>query len=527
MKKLPLGIQTFEKIIADDYIYVDKTEYIYSLINRTKGDYYFLSRPRRFGKSLLVSTLKELFSGNKHLFKDLWISTTNYDWQQYPVIYLDFSRIDHATVEELKISLSWTLTTLAEKYNIVLTDAPTLGAKLSTLIEKLSQINKVVVLIDEYDKPILDHLHNPDMAQAQQAVLRDFYATIKSMEAHLRFIFMTGVTKFSKTSVFSGLNNLQDLTLNSLASALLGYTHKEIDTYFKSIITRTAQSQGVSYDTLRETIKAWYNGYQFSQTPIKVYNPYSVLLYLSSGQLLNYWFETGTPSFLVQLIKAKDYPIEAIEHAEISALEMGSFDIDHIDVITLLLQTGYLTINSYNEQTRNYQLRYPNEETKISFLYYFVNSLTTTSVSLFSNNIFKLTQALKQNNLDLFFSTLQIFFAAIPYNMQLAQEKYYQSIFYVIVTLIGAYTHAEVTTNKGRIDAVIETTSHIYIFEFKLDQSATIALAQIEDKQYYQKYLHSTKHIVLVGASFSTQNRNIKEWIIKDSIRADTLCSFI
>jgi Predicted AAA-ATPase/PD-(D/E)XK nuclease superfamily len=514
MKNLPLGIQTFAKI-SNNYIYVDKTEYIYSLVNRTKGDYFFLSRPRRFGKSLLVSTLKELFTGNRYLFEHLWISKSNYDWITYPVIHLDFSRISHMTAQELQTELIYHIHRIASEYDVDLPQSSTPGRALDNLIVTLAKRNPVVIIIDEYDKPILDHLHDMDIARAQQVVLRNFYGTIKSLESYLRFILLTGVTKFSKTSVFSGLNNLQDLTLDPQAGALLGYTDEEIENYFKPYITSISLNQDIPYESIIKNMKFWYDGYQFSEKPLRVYNPYSVLSYLSSGRLRNYWFETGTPWFLVQLMKTQHYSIESVEGSKLSALDMGSFDLDNIKPLPLLLQTGYLTIKSYNELIDNYTLGYPNEEAQISFISYFASTLTTAPVSLFNSAIVELTQALKDNDIDSFFNTLKIFFAAIPYTMQLAKEKYYQSIFYVIVSLIGAYVEAEVTTNDGRIDATIETASYIYIFEFKLNQHATIALEQTDNKEYYQKYLNKNKHIVLIGAAFSLEKRNIQDWLIK------------
>jgi Predicted AAA-ATPase/PD-(D/E)XK nuclease superfamily len=514
MKHLPLGIQTFRTIINEDYLYIDKTEYIYNVISRG-GRYFFLSRPRRFGKSLLISTLKELFSGNKHLFENLCIAQSDYSWLTYPVIHLDFSRIAHSTPQELQRGLIKHIHRIAREYGITLPQSSTPEEALDDFVVVVSKQNPVVILIDEYDKPILDHLHDIEVARAQQAVLRTFYGAIKSLEGYLRFIFLTGITKFSKTSVFSGLNNLQDLTLHPEAGALLGYTDEEIDNYFGPHINYIAIKQNVPYGSIRESIRAWYNGYQFSEQESKIYNPYSVLLYLSSGRLLNYWFSTGTPSFLVQLITTQQYPIETIEGAKFNILDIDSFQLDTMKLIPLLFQTGYLTIASYDEHTGNYTLTYPNEETKVSFLHYFVSSLTTAPVSLFSSSIVELTRALKDNNIDLFFHTIQGFFAAIPYTMQLPQEKYYQSIFYVIISLIGAYIQAEVATCDGRIDATIETNSHVYIIEFKLNHPAPTALGQIEKKQYYQKYVSSHKHIVLIGATFSFEKRNITQWIAK------------
>jgi Predicted AAA-ATPase/PD-(D/E)XK nuclease superfamily len=524
MKKLPIGIQTLAAIIKDHYLYVDKTEQIYTVINR--GKYFFLSRPRRFGKSLLISTLKEIFSGNKELFKDLWIGNSNYEWVRYPVIYIDFSIIAHRTPAQFESSLIEYLLSIATEYSIDIEYKTTPEGVLGVLVKSLfNTYGPVVVLIDEYDKPILDHISNIGVAHKQQAILRGFYAAIKGLDAYLRFIFMTGITKFSKTSVFSGLNNLQDLTLDPSTGALLGYTQAEVESYFTGYIATIAKQQNSTVQTISQNAQSWYNGYQFSEKNVRVYNPYSILLYLSEGRLLNYWFETGTPSFLVNLIKTKEYSIESIENVELNIQDMGSFELDDIRLMPLLFQTGYLTIKSYDALTQNYVLDYPNEETKVSFLHYFASSLTTAPVSLFNSSILRLIQALKNNDMDLFFQTLEVFFAAMPYTMQLSQEKYYQSIFYVIVQLIGAYIHAEVATSEGRIDATIETQSHVYIFEFKLDQSAQKALNQIKEKRYYQKYVqtnqslpelqHLRKHIILVGASFSLAKRNIDTWLVE------------
>lgn len=514
MKKLPIGIQTFEKIIKENYLYIDKTKQIYNFMN--SGDYFFLSRPRRFGKSLLVSTLKEIFSGNKELFKNLWISKSEYVWQEYPIILLDFSTIGHSTPEELKASLSWELSNIASLYEVEIDHLPSIETTLKALVYKLAKKNKVVILIDEYDKPMLDHITNIKMAEAMQGVLRSFYSAVKGLDAHLKFIFLTGVTKFAKTSVFSGLNNLIDLTTEPIAAELLGYTQEEVDTYFTEYITPIANQQNTTVEAIRNNAKVWYNGYRFSREDVKVYNPYSILFYLNSGYLFNYWFETGTPSFLVNLIKTKGYSIESIENAELNTQDMRPYDIDDIRLIPLLFQTGYLTIKSYNPVIQNYVLDYPNEETKVSFLHYFVSNITTAPVSLFNSSILKLTQTLRSNNIDLFFQTLEVFFASIPYTMQLSQEKYYQSIFYVIVNLIGAYIQAEVTTSEGRIDATIETRSHVYIFEFKLNKSAEEALEQIKEKRYYQKYLQSDKQIILIGVSFSLDKRNIDKWLVEE-----------
>jgi hypothetical protein len=463
MKKLPVGIQSFERIRQDDLVYVDKTKFIYDLVDGKHGYYFFLSRPRRFGKSLLISTLKELFLAHRELFAGLWIDESDYFWQKYPVIHLDFSAIASETPDVLRVNLSWALERIGKAHGIDISSAPSPEAKLEELIHELSKKTRVVVLIDEYDKPLLEHVNSIDVMREMQVILKNFYATIKATSSQIQFLFMTGVTKFSKTSVFSGMNNLVDLTLLDDMANLLGYTDEEIDHYFQPHMQEITITQDIEIDAVKHAMKHWYNGYQFSQKSEKVYNPFSVLMYLLTKELRNYWFESGTPSFLVNLIREKKYNIEDLEHTEINIRNLGSFEIDDIQLIPLLLQTGYLTIKGYDPITHNYQLGYPNEETKASFLQYFMRILTQTKTELLDNAISRLTHALKNNDLEQFFDTLKVFFASIPYTIQSPQEQYYQSIFYVIMNLVGAYTQAEVATNNGRIDCTIETDKQIYI----------------------------------------------------------------
>ena len=328
MKYLPTDINTFSTMITGNYIYVDKTQYIYNLF--TKGSrYYFLSRPRSFGKSLLVSTLKELFLGNRELFKDLWIYTSDYAWESFPVIHLDFSLLDRETVQELKLSLTWMLTNITAKYGIDIAKAPTLNSKLTLLVEKLAEKNNVVILIDEYDKPLLDHLTDIQRAQAHRDFLKGFYDTLKGLDAYLRALFITGVSKFSKTSIFSGINNINDISLDPEAAQLLGYTHNEVQIYFSEYINEIAVEKNQPIETIVEQIKLWYNGYSFSEQLIKMYNPFSVLYFLKKKKLLNYWFESGTPSFLISLLKKQYKTLEDIPDLHISRSNLGNFEIEN------------------------------------------------------------------------------------------------------------------------------------------------------------------------------------------------------
>lgn len=516
MKKLPVGIQSFDRLIEDDFLYVDKTKLIYDLVSGKKGYNYFLSRPRRFGKSLLISTLKELFLGNKNSFEGLWISNSDYAWKKHPVIHLDFSAIASRTAHELRTHLSWKFDQISKSYGIADISSPTLEAKLETVIHELSKKARIVILIDEYDSPLLKHVNNIPLMHEIQEVLRTFYATIKAEARHIHFFFMTGITKFSKTSIFSGMNNLLDLTLSQDAADLTGYTDAEIDHYFQPYMQEIADKENIPTSDVKNAIKHWYNGYQFSQKPETVHNPFSVLMYLVTKDLRNYWFETGTPSFLVNLIRERKYSIEALEHAEINADSLNSFEVEKMQLIPLLLQTGYLTFKSYDPAAQNYRLGYPNEETKASFLLYFIQMIADTDTAHIKNITLKLTKALKANELKQFFEILNIFFASVPYNIQIAQEQYYQSIFYIVLTLIGAYAQAEVTTNNGRIDCTVVTDTDIYIFEFKLHDTAESALEQIEEKKYYQKYLLDGKNITLIGVAFDIKERNIGNWLSRE-----------
>ena len=352
LKKLPIDVSAFDIMIEKNYLYIDKTEIIHDLI--TEGRFYFLSRPRRFGKSLFLSTLQEIFEGNKKLFKDLWIGKKNrYDWSIYPVIYLNFSDLDIATSSELKASLSWQLDAIAKNYGIDIKDAPSPGTKMQQLTRELFKKNSVVILIDEYDYPLINTLKNIKIAEANREVLKNFFSVIKSLDKYLRAVYITGVTKFSKTSIFSGLNNLNDLTTDPRAATLLGYTQKEINAYFAPYIKKQAAYEDLDENEIKQEIKNWYNGYRFSREDIRVYNPFSMLYYFEKKELDNYWFASGTPGFLIDLLKNQYEDLENLEEAQLTSASLGTFDIESLPLITILFQTGYLTINTYDPDKKN------------------------------------------------------------------------------------------------------------------------------------------------------------------------------
>jgi hypothetical protein len=501
MKKLPVDVSTFSTMIKEDYVYIDKTEYIYHLIS--SGRMYFLSRPRRFGKSLLISTLAELFRGSKELFKNLWIyEKSDYDWQEYPVIHLDFSRLSLTTPQRLATSLSWTVGHIAQKYGIDVASAPFASEKLQVLVEELHDRNKVVILIDEYDYPIINSITNLELAKANREILREFFTTIKSLSEYLRAFFLTGVSKFSKTSVFSGLNNLNDITLDPIASVLLGYTKSEIETFFSEHIDLVAQKIGKSPQETFQEMTRWYNGYRFSKEEQLVYNPFSVLYLLHKKVFDNYWFTSGTPSFLMHLLKHQ-YP-EMIDVSEVGmpAENLESFEIENIPIIPVLYQTGYLTIKEYDLKKNLYKLDMPNREVRESFNKYLLATFAGADSSTVKSTIPRLTAALNLGDVPLFMALLQSLFAHIPYQLHIPQERYYHSLFQLLASVLSQDAQSEVSTDKGRIDLVIKANGFVYLFEIKLDGSPEEALNQIEQRKYHERYLLLDRKIILIGISF-------------------------
>jgi len=512
-KPLPIGIQTFRSLIEGQYLYVDKTPLIYELIRNPKGA-YFLSRPRRFGKSLLISTLEEIFLGNRALFQELWLFDSPYQWESYPVIRLDFSLEPVRTANELVESIKRTLADLASQHQITLQDAP-YYAQWQELIRSLAAKQAVVVLVDEYDKPLIDNLQNLEEAKQIQEVLKSFYAVLKGLDRYVRFVFLTGISKFSKVGVFSGLNNLQDLSMDDRYAALPGITQAELESNFQPYLQRYAEQKSTNVGETLVQIRRWYNGFRFTKADITLYNPFSLLYFFEAQDFRNYWFESGTPTFLVQLLKEQGYEIEKLKRVQAEEIEFSTYELENLAITPIFFQTGYLTIKDYDPTRQLFTLSYPNYEVENSFLTYILAAYSAVENSPNTGLLWELIDALQANQLDGFFATLQIFFAKIPYNLQIKREQYYQTIFYLIFTLLGLRTQAEVVTNRGRIDAVIELSEAIYIFEFKLDGSEQAALAQIKTMEYYQRYRDQNKRIYLVGVNFSTRQRSVAAWSVE------------
>ncbi|MCP5108114.1 MAG: ATP-binding protein [bacterium] len=518
MKNLPIGVQSFSKLINGNYLYIDKTRDIYNLFAKG-GLYYFMSRPRRFGKSLLISTLAEIFSGNKELFKGLWIYD-KIEWTQYPVIHLDLSKLTFKTPEMLEKALENRVEEIAADNNIQLDPKLFLKEKFGQLLEKMSQKNSVVILIDEYDKPMIEYMEAEeiDAAKKTRRVFKNFYAVIKASDAHLRFVFITGVSKFSKVSVFSDLNNLRDITLSKQFAALLGYTEAELQHYFEPYIKQLTDESGMNKNRLLEEIREWYNGYSWDGKSF-VYNPFSILNLFMENSFDNYWFSTGTPSFLIELIKKKQSEIMDFENLPVKSYTFDSCDIENIEIPALLFQTGYLTIKKITtksgKRVKTYHLSYPNQEVRNSFLTHLFGEYTQKDMNVGTRILERINEAVEAGDMDRFIQEIKSMFASIPYHIFIGErEAYYHSIIYLALSLSGAVVKSEDPTNIGRIDAVVETGNKIYIMEFKMGGEQE-ALAQIKKMKYYEKFLGSGKEVVLMGIGFDPEKRNIGNYLLE------------
>lgn len=515
MKKLPIGVSTLQSIITSDVLYVDKTQVLYQLIKGEDPKRYFLSRPRRFGKSLTCSTLDAIFSGNRDLFKNLWIGQSDYQWKVRPIIRFDFSRISHQNVDALIQGLHSALDDRAEVSGIVLKKQQ-LKEKFAELINALAaQQGSVVIIIDEYDKPIVDLINTPDQIEHMRAELRNFYGIFKGdvIDKDLHFLFITGVSKFSKVALFSDLNNLEDITNDVRAAALVGYTDEEVDRYLSEHIQVFADARQENYQETRQTLKAWYNGYRFTKHFTKVYNPFSLNNCLTKYDLSNYWFTSGTPTFLIKFIEKNPLiaaDIEMIEGSFFAESNLDSFTLDsyYQNYRTLLLQTGYLTFASdYDANARGYKVAYPNEEVRYSMIeqiMQFVGGITPEHFGQFGSRFRK---ALATDNLELFCKNMQDFIKLVPHNIRVDREKFYHQIFFMICVLFGKRPATEVATEEGFMDLLLEGTTCTFVVEFKRNSTPEIALQQIEEKRYWEPYeISKGKQVVLAGITFNRTN---------------------
>ncbi len=521
LKNLPIGISDFESIINEGYLYIDKTQHLYNLIS--SGKYYFLSRPRRFGKSLLISTFYNIFRGKKELFKGLYIYDSNYEWEKYPVVVLDFNVISNDNAKILTEALKKKIDEIGESEGLEIKEDNLLKEKFEELIKKLyEKHNKgIVFLIDEYDKPIIDHIGKGEgelrIAEENRTLLKSFYGVLKgaSVVKKTRFVFITGITKFSKVSIFSELNNLTDLTMDKRYCDILGITEEEIDRDLSPYIDRFCDEEKLDCEELREELRGYYNGYRFSSKDVRVYNPFSLFSALEKRSIENYWFETGTPTFLINLIEEGDIYIPEYEDYEVSSSQFSVYELDRLSPLPLMFQSGYLTIKDYNAEDDLYVLSYPNKEVRVSFT---ESILTRLYLGDGESKHKKIRSKLNRGEVEEAIEIIKSVFSEIPYTLmkkKKLEEADFHILFYLIVSSSGVGIKSEILTSKGRIDALIETRDRYYIFEFKCNQSSNKAIQQIKEKKYYEPYKNKGKEIILIGINFSTKERNISDYKIE------------
>ena len=500
LPRLPLDLSTFSELRRSGYLYVDKTKYAYSLI--TGGRRYFLSRPRRFGKSLFISTLKEILAGNRDIFDGLWIDKSDYNWQEHAVIKLDFSELGIESREHFINNLIDVLIKIGNDYGLTFDNSADLNIVFRNLVFGLhKKFGKVAVLIDEYDRPILQNLHNNDLALQLRFSLQNFFTQVKSFDEQISFVLITGVSSFTKAGLFSGINNLRTITLNSDYSGICGYTEEEVDVYFSDYIKSWAEKDKCAYLSLRQKIKDWYNGYSFGVGAPTVYNPFSLMNSINHMDFKNYWFQSATPTFLVEILK-KDYRKFNLEKFEATDEVLGIFDVGSMPLMALMFQSGYLTIVGYDREAARYKLDYPNFEVRLALQKYLIEvfaRIDALSAQSFSSDF---SQALANEDIEEAVYQLKQLFAHVPYQLHIKEEKFYHALLQMVCTAAGIKAQSEYSTSHGRIDMVINISDITYVVEIKFNQSADDALDQIVARRYYDKFISSGNKIILLGLSF-------------------------
>jgi hypothetical protein len=513
LKNLPIGIQDFEKLRNGDYLYIDKTALLYQLVST--GSYYFLSRPRRFGKSMLLSTLHAYFEGKKELFEGLAIEKLEKNWIEHPVLHLDLNTENYTDKEALNNKLNAMLGLWENLYgrNIEEKSFPIrFEGIIRRAYEKTGQ--RVVILVDEYDKPVLQTIDNDELQETYRSILKGFYGALKSMDGCIKFAFLTGVTKFGKVSVFSDLNNLRDISLDKTYDSICGITDEEIDTVLVPYVQRLADKLGISAGEAREELRTRYDGYHFCEDAVGIYNPFSLLNTFQSNKLKNYWFETGTPSYLVYLLKRYNYNLEKMSTVECDDDVLNSIDSQSKNPIPVIYQSGYLTIKDYDPKFGIYTLGFPNKEVEDGFLKFLLPnyaSIDKTDTAFFIRNFVK---EVESGRIDDFFNRLSSLFADTPYELVKELENHYQNVLFIVTKLMGFYVKAEYHTSHGRIDLVLQTDKYTYVMEFKLNGTAEEALQQINDKNYTLPFENGNRRLIKIGVNFSSTTRNIDRWIV-------------
>lgn len=513
-KKYPIGIQSFEKIRKDGFIYVDKTALIYQLA--TTGSYYFLSRPRRFGKSLLISTLEAYFRGKKELFTGLAMEQLEKEWTVHPVLHLDLNIERYGSIESLENILNDHLLRWEKEFEVeVTTTSPSL--RFANVIRRAcgQTGQRVVILIDEYDKPLLQSIGNEPVQTELRNILKPFYGVLKTMDACIQFAFLTGVTKFGKVSVFSDLNNLDDISMDWRYFDICGISEKELYANFEEDILALAGQQGETYEKVCDTLKANYDGYHFTPDTPGMYNPFSLLNTFAKNRFGNYWFATGTPTYLVELLKQNDYKVNDINGVMVGEEMLAGIDAADTDPIPVIYQSGYLTIKDYDPEFSLYTLGYPNKEVEEGFIKFLVPFYTPIVESKSGFQVKNFVREVRTGDIDGFFTRLRSFFSDTTYELVRLQELHYSNVLYIVFKLMGFYTQVEYHTSNGRIDLVLQTSDYIYVMEFKLHGTAEEALQQINDKGYALPFAKDSRTLYKIGINFSPETRNIDKWVVE------------
>ncbi len=516
IRRYPIGVQNFEKLITSGYAYVDKTELVYKLLQ--SGEAAFLSRPRRFGKSLLVSTLKAYFEGKKELFKGLAMESLEEKWTQHPVLHIDLSSSKSTEVDKFKSTVNNLLAGFERLYGSVSTEE-TFGDRLAGIISRAAEQSgaegKVVVLIDEYDAPLLGVLHDDKERKAFQEVLRNLFSPLKFQGHNMSFLFITGITKFSQLSIFSELNHLLNISMLPQFSAICGITEEELLSYFKEDITLLAENNSETYAEACAHLKRLYDGYHFSEDCPDIYNPYSLIKVLYTQRYDSYWFESATPTFLLNLLQLQQININELEGAELDTESFNAPITDTLHLIPTFYHSGYLTIKSFDNVLKTYTIGIPNEEVRVGLVKSLIPRLLPHVFSDKNLSAFHFARDLMKGDIEMFLVRLRSFFGDIPHHLNNKCEKHYQTIFYVFVVLMGQYAQVEHATAIGRIDLLIRTSGYLYLFEFKRDSTAKAALAQINEKEYALPYKVGNDQVIKIGINFDDTTRTISEWVVE------------
>ncbi|MDE6273391.1 MAG: ATP-binding protein [Muribaculaceae bacterium] len=509
--KYPIGIQSFSEIREGGYLYVDKTAFIHKL---AQGKYYFLSRPRRFGKSLLLSTLEAYYQGRRDLFKGLAIDSLTEEWEVHPILHLDLNNGTYTKPGDLDVLLDYHLKEWEKKYDISREDdspGMTVSLRFSRVIKSAFEKSgkKVVILVDEYDKPLLNAFSDPERADLYRIQLKAFYSNLKTMDAYIKIGILTGVARFSKVSIFSDLNNLRDISYEDQFSAICGVTSDELKIYFKDSIEILAEKLNISSEETKEKLQLNYDGYHFSAESPDIYNPFSLLNAFAKGSIGTYWSESATPEFLVTLLQNEDWNLSELVPCQIDNSELETSGIMSENPIPVLYQTGYFTIKNYDPLFQLYTLDYPNEEVKRGFWKFLIPYYLYSKRNKSPFNIRLFIDEVQKGDAESFMTRMETLIAGVPYSEKGSAESHFQNAVYLLFNLMGFYCRMEERTSNGRIDITVETDRYVFIIEFKVDSSSQAAMDQIEEKKYWLPYQLSGKQIILIGANFDTKSRRL------------------